>query len=70
MYSLLIAYTNDFLSKEQMAAASAGLIFLNGFGAIFGPLVTGWLMGRGRPRGYFLFMGVLFLCRPAISAGG
>ncbi len=45
MYSLLIAYTNDFLSKEQMAAASAGLIFLNGVGAIFGPLVVGWLMG-------------------------
>ena len=39
VYALLIAYTNDFLSREDMAAASAGLIFLNGFGAIFGPLV-------------------------------
>jgi hypothetical protein len=39
IYSLLIAYTNDFLPREQMAAASAGLIFLNGFGAIFGPTV-------------------------------
>ena len=60
MYSLLIAYTNDFLSKEQMAAASAGLIFLNGFGAIFGPLVTGWLMGVVGTRGFFLFMFVLY----------
>ncbi|MFE3837012.1 MFS transporter [Rhodobacteraceae bacterium PA1-206B] len=60
MYSLLIAYTNDYLSKEQMAAASAGLIFLNGFGAIFGPLVTGWLMGEVGPRGFFLFMGLLY----------
>jgi MFS family permease len=59
MYSLLIAYTNDFLSKEQMAAASAGLIFLNGFGAIFGPLVVGWMMGID-PRGFFLFMAVLY----------
>jgi MFS family permease len=60
MYSLLIAYTNDFLSKDQMAAASAGLIFLNGFGAIFGPLVTGWLMGEVGPRGFFLFIGTLY----------
>ena len=61
MYSLLIAYTNDFLTKEEMAAASAGMIFLNGFGAIFGPLVTGWLMGLVGPRGFFLFVGLLYL---------
>jgi MFS family permease len=60
MYSLIIAYTNDYLSKDQMAAASAGLIFLNGFGAIFGPLVTGWLMGAVGPRGFFLFIGALY----------
>ncbi|WP_333816825.1 MFS transporter [Tabrizicola sp.] len=60
MYSLIIAYTNDYLSREQMASASAGLIFLNGFGAIFGPLVTGWLMGRVGPHGFFLFIGLLY----------
>ena len=43
LYSLLIALTNDHLQKEDMPGASAGLIFLNGFGAIFGPLVAGWL---------------------------
>jgi MFS family permease len=60
LYSLLIAHTNDFLGKEDMAAASAGLIFLNGFGAIFGPLITGWLMGMIGPEGFFLFIGALF----------
>ncbi len=60
LYSLLIAYTNDFLGKEDMAAASAGMIFLNGLGAIFGPLATGWLMEHVGPRGFFLFMGILF----------
>ncbi len=60
LYSLLIAHTNDFLTKEDMASASAGLIFLNGFGAIFGPLVAGWLMGMLGARGYFLIMAVLF----------
>ncbi|WP_430464128.1 MFS transporter [Tabrizicola sp.] len=61
MYSLIIAYTNDYLDKDQMAAASAGLIFLNGCGAVFGPLVTGWLMGAVGPHGFFLFIGGLYL---------
>jgi MFS family permease len=60
VYSLLIAYTNDFLPREQMAGASAGLIFLNGFGAIFGPTSTGWMMEQVGPSGFFLFIGVLY----------
>ncbi|MCX7288506.1 MAG: MFS transporter [Rhodobacterales bacterium] len=61
VYALLIAYTNDFLPREQMAAASAGLIFLNGFGAIFGPLITGWMMETVGPHGFFLFIGILYV---------
>ena len=60
LYSLLIAHTNDFLSKEEMPGASAGLIFLNGFGAIFGPLLAGWLMSAIGPKGYFLIIGGFF----------
>lgn len=60
LYSLLVAYTNDFLDTSDMAAASAGLLFINGVGAISGPIVTGWMMGRIGPSGYFLFMGLLF----------
>lgn len=61
LYALLIALTNDYLQKEDMAGASAGMIFLNGFGAIFGPLATGWLMGVIGKSGYFVFIGALFL---------
>ncbi len=61
VYSLLIAHTNDFLSREDMAGASAGLIFLNGFGAIFGPLITGWMMETVGPSGFFLFIGLLYV---------
>jgi MFS family permease len=68
LYSLLIAYTNDYLGKDQMAAASSGLIFLNGLGAIFGPLAAGWLMGNVGPGGYFLLIGILFLCLAAYAA--
>ena len=60
LYSLLISHTNDYLSKEQMPSASAGLIFLNGFGAIFGPLLAGWAMGFIGPKGYFLVIGFCF----------
>ncbi|NBZ89976.1 MFS transporter [Stagnihabitans tardus] len=61
LYSLLIALTNDYLQKDEMPGASSGLIFLNGFGAIFGPLASGWLMGVVGKGGYFLFLGGLFL---------
>ncbi len=68
LYSLLIALTNDYLEKEEMAGASAGLIFLNGFGAIFGPLASGWLMGQVGKAGYFMFLGVLFMALGCYAA--
>jgi MFS family permease len=68
LYSLLIAHTNDFLSKEEMPAASARLIFLNGFGAIFGPIASGWLMGMVGARGYFMFLCLLFAVLAAYAA--
>ncbi len=61
LYSLLIAYTNDFLDPDDMAAASGGLVFLNGLGAIAGPLIAGWLMGQAGPGGFWLLIGVLML---------
>jgi MFS family permease len=68
LYSLLIAHTNDFLGKEDMAAASAGLIFLNGLGAVAGPLATGWLLETIGPSGFFLFMGILFAALAGYAA--
>lgn len=61
LYSLLIAYTNDYLEADDMAAASGGLIFINGMGAIAGPLITGWFMGVVGPAGFWLYVGLLML---------
>jgi MFS family permease len=62
LYSLLIAHTNDFLEHEDMAAASGGMIFINGLGAILGPIITGWMMGTSLgPGGFYLFTAVLFV---------
>jgi MFS family permease len=60
LYSLLLAHTNDFLEHEDMAAGSGGLIFINGLGAISGPLITGWMMGVFGPSGFYVFIVVLF----------
>lgn len=68
LYSLLLAYTNDFLDFEDMAAASGGLVFLNGLGAIAGPVITGWLMSTMGPYGYFIIIAVLLLVLAAYSA--
>ena len=59
LYSLLIAYTNDFLELDDMASASGGLLFLNGLGAISGPLLTGYLMTQTGPKGYFIILATL-----------
>ncbi len=59
VYSLLVAYTNDYLEQDQMAAASGGLLFVNGVGAILGPLGIGWLMGVVGPSGFFLVISAL-----------
>lgn len=56
LYALIIAYTNDFLDSDDMPAASAGLMFVNGLGAIAGPLVTGWAMGVLGPNGFWVYL--------------
>ena len=59
LYPLLIAYTNDHLESDQMASASGGLIFINGFGAMGGPILVGYLINHVGPNGFFLFIGFL-----------
>lgn len=61
LYSLYIAYTNDFLDHDDMAAASGGLIFVNGLGAIAGPLIVGWMMTQFGPVSFFTFIGSIML---------
>lgn len=68
LYSLLIAHTNDFLEHEDMAAASSGLIFINGLGAVMGPIVVGWMMGTELgPAAFYLYTATLFAALLAYS---
>lgn len=59
LYALLIAYLNDYLEKEDMAAASGGLLFINGIGAILGPLTVGLMMDLLGNNGFWLFTAIL-----------
>jgi MFS family permease len=59
LYSLLIAYTNDFLDQSDMAAASGGLLFIHGLGAITGPILIGVLMNAFGADAFFAFVGGL-----------
>lgn len=69
LYSLLIAYLNDYLDPDDMAAASGGLIFINGLGAIAGPVLTGWLMNTfGPAAGFWGFVATLMLSIAAYAA--
>ena len=61
LYALVIAYVNDYLEKEDMAAASGGLLFINGLGAIAGPLIVGFMMDSIGNNGFWLFTSVLML---------
>lgn len=60
LYALFLAYTNDFLSSEDMPAASGGLVFTFGLGAIAGPMVTGWAMQWIGPFAFWLTLGATF----------
>ena len=60
LYALFLAYTNDYLSNKDMPAASGGLVFTFGLGAIIGPLVTGWAMQWLGPFAFWLVLGVTF----------
>jgi MFS family permease len=60
LYALLLAYTNDFLSADEMPAASGGLVFTFGLGAIAGPLAAGWAMQGLGPFAFWLVLGATF----------
>ena len=68
LYSLLIAHTNDYIEAHEMAGASGGMIFINGLGAITGPLIVGWVIGAVGPGGFFIYVALLMLLMALYAA--
>jgi hypothetical protein len=44
IYSIIIAQVSDIVAKEELVAASGGLLLLNGIGATVGPVIAGFAM--------------------------
>lgn len=53
IYSLSVAHTNDFLKPDQMVSASGTMMLIYGCGAIGGPALGGFLMGRFGASGFW-----------------
>ena len=61
MFSLILAHTNDFITRDKFVAAGAGLQFAFGLGAISGPFLCSLLMGLVGNNGFFVFL-IIFHC--------
>ena len=61
LYSVVIAYTNDYLDTSDMAAAAGGLVFMSGVGGVFLPVFTGQLMDIYGPESLIFVLASTFL---------
>ena len=61
IYTLNIAYVNDFISKNKFVAAGGGLQIIFGMGAMLGPLICSIFMNFYGPNGFFIFLLILHL---------
>jgi MFS family permease len=60
IYSLVLAYANDHLSKDQMLGASSKLILLYGLGAILGPPLAGAFMRQFGSKGFMIYLVLVY----------
>ncbi len=56
MFSLILAHTNDYITKDKFVAAGAGLQFTFGLGAISGPFLCSLFMDLVGSNGFFIFL--------------
>ncbi len=59
LYSLLVAYANDYLEQDQMASAAGGLLFISGCGAMTGPIIVGSAMTHLGLEWFFITLVIL-----------
>ena len=56
LYALSIAHTNDFLTRREMVAASAGLQLAGGIGLTLGPIFGGLAIDTVGPSGFWIYL--------------
>ena len=61
MYSIVVAYANDYAEHDEYVKVSAGLLLVYGFGAIIGPFASSALITLRGADGLFLFTAAVHL---------
>ena len=56
LFTLTLAYINDYIPREKFVAAGAGLQIIFGIGAMIGPLFCTLLMIRFGTNGFFIHL--------------
>ena len=56
MFSLNLAYINDFLPKEKFVSAGAGMQIIFGLSAMVAPFLCSFFMSEFGPNGIFIFL--------------
>ncbi|MEL6977350.1 MAG: MFS transporter [Pseudomonadota bacterium] len=59
LYSLSLAYTNDYLAPTEMVGASGALVLVLGAGSVAGPLVVGAVLDTAGASGFFTFLAAI-----------
>ena len=59
LYTIAVAYTNDFAEPDEYVTVSGGLLLMYGIGATVGPFLASALMTLQRPSGLFLFTAIV-----------
>lgn len=60
VYGLSTAHTNDHIAPQQIVAASASMLMVNGVGAIIGPILSSTLMNLVAPWMLFAVLGTVY----------
>ena len=61
LFSLILAHTNDYITKDKFVAAGAGLQFAFGLGAMSGPFLCSIFMNLIGNNGFFIFIIIFHL---------
>lgn len=61
LYSIAVAYTNDYAGPGEHVAVSSGLLLTYGIGATAGPFIASALMGQNRAGPLFAFTACIHL---------
>jgi MFS family permease len=67
LYSLCVAYVNDYLERDQIVPASGTLVLIGGVGAVFGPVSAAVAMQGFGPGGFFFWLATIHAAIGALA---